>query len=162
MDLSFMDDVVLKKAELDAAIKTIGVDNFAPIFKEFFKNNPTVDAIQWQQYAPYFNDGDPCVFGIHGFFYRPTGQTEGGEDDEGFEYYTDYGWKYADEPFEGDGHDYHAGQRKVAVETRAELKILNDLIESPAMTDVLEAVFGDGVQITATAEALTVDEYDHD
>lgn len=30
-----------------------------------FAADPRVSAIQWRQYTPYFNDGDPCEFGAH-------------------------------------------------------------------------------------------------
>lgn len=36
-------------------------------FKDFFATNPEVSAIYWQQYTPYFNDGDICEFGVYEF-----------------------------------------------------------------------------------------------
>ena len=34
---------------------------------KFMNENPTIQAISWCQYAPYFNDGDPCIFRIRSF-----------------------------------------------------------------------------------------------
>lgn len=34
-------------------------------FKEVFTENPNLYMITWTQYAPYFNDGDPCEFSVH-------------------------------------------------------------------------------------------------
>jgi len=31
-------------------------------FKEVFDKHPSIDSIEWRQYTPYFNDGDPCYF----------------------------------------------------------------------------------------------------
>ncbi len=28
---------------------------------------PGVTEVSWRQYTPYFNDGEPCEFGVHGF-----------------------------------------------------------------------------------------------
>src|SRR6267154_5517989 len=38
-------------------------------FKEFFDSNPDIDKITWTQYTPYFNDGDPCVFGVQEMYF---------------------------------------------------------------------------------------------
>jgi hypothetical protein len=38
------------------------------VFKEeakgLFETVPTLGTVVWEQYAPYFNDGDPCVFSV--------------------------------------------------------------------------------------------------
>jgi len=36
-----------------------------PVFSKFFEKYPEVHKITWVQYTPYFNDGDPCVFGVY-------------------------------------------------------------------------------------------------
>lgn len=37
---------------------------FKEIFKTFFELYPEVQAVGWNQYTPYFNDGEPCEFGV--------------------------------------------------------------------------------------------------
>lgn len=37
---------------------------FAPVFIDFLKENPAVRSIYWDQYTPYFNDGDQCIFSV--------------------------------------------------------------------------------------------------
>mgnify|MGYP000573623665 CR=1 FL=1 len=32
--------------------------------QEIFEADPGVKGISWVQYTPYFNDGDPCTFGV--------------------------------------------------------------------------------------------------
>lgn len=39
-------------------------------------NDPAVAEIAWTQYTPYFNDGDPCVFGARCYSYDPETQKE--------------------------------------------------------------------------------------
>lgn len=31
----------------------------------FFVENPEIEYLRWTQYAPYFNDGEPCIFHVH-------------------------------------------------------------------------------------------------
>lgn len=33
--------------------------------KEFFKKFPEARTVSWNQYTPYFNDGDECVFSVN-------------------------------------------------------------------------------------------------
>ena len=33
---------------------------FKDVFKNFFDKNPAITAVIWNQYTPYFNDGDTC------------------------------------------------------------------------------------------------------
>ena len=47
-------------------------------------------------------------------------------------------------------------------EAYATLKELEKHLQSNSMEDVLAGTFGDGVQVTVTAEGVTVDEFDHD
>ena len=34
-------------------------------FKSFFEKFPEVESVRWSQYTPYFNDGEPCEFGVN-------------------------------------------------------------------------------------------------
>lgn len=37
---------------------------FEDEIEKFFTENPAVESFSWRQYTPYFNDGDPCEFGV--------------------------------------------------------------------------------------------------
>lgn len=52
-----------KRKEMMDALKP----QFHDLFIEFFEKNPTVGAISWTQYTPYFNDGESCEFSRHEF-----------------------------------------------------------------------------------------------
>lgn len=54
----------VKVNEFKEKAKTFIENSFSEITKEFFKENPEVQCIFWRQYTPYFNDGEPCEFGI--------------------------------------------------------------------------------------------------
>jgi hypothetical protein len=52
-----------KKAELEEQIKSEAKEVFAASAKEIFEEyGDRVGVFGWQQYTPYFNDGDPCEF----------------------------------------------------------------------------------------------------
>lgn len=40
-------------------------DAFANEAKDLFAEHPGLKSFSWTQYAPYFNDGDPCTFSAH-------------------------------------------------------------------------------------------------
>ncbi len=50
------------QAQIDAVAAETLVDYFAPIFEA----DARIEAIVWGQWAPYFNDGNPCEFGVYG------------------------------------------------------------------------------------------------
>lgn len=51
--------------ELEEKIKKQGQIMFFEVAKEIFDKYPTVRAFSWNQYTPYFNDGDECVFSVN-------------------------------------------------------------------------------------------------
>lgn len=38
--------------------------------KELFDQHPVLQALRWHQYAPSFNDGDPCVFHVNDVYVK--------------------------------------------------------------------------------------------
>src|SRR6476661_3962783 len=53
------------------------------LFKEFFANTPEIIYITWDQYTPYFNDGDTCEFSVHDkWFVSEASLREYNEDQE--------------------------------------------------------------------------------
>lgn len=52
-----------KVKELTASLKE---SFFETLFKDIFEKHPTLDSFAWTQYSPYFNDGEPCIFRVHG------------------------------------------------------------------------------------------------
>lgn len=112
-----------------------------------------VEAVKWQQYTPYFNDGEPCEFGIHQVFVKLTGVSE----EEG-EY--ENGWFY-----EGDLRPYNSDTRKYEVkpEYAGALAAIKDLEQNMGHFEhFLSDTFGDHAEVTATHEGFDVEHYDHE
>lgn len=114
----------------------------------------------WQQYTPYFNDGDACVFGISEPWFRTV------DDDEDVDRYA----------LEIDGHASLGARfwdgkasRYVNVDRDAETVACRErcldlahAIGSSAFNDVLLAAFGDHAEVELTRDGITVDTYSHE
>lgn len=59
-----LNDIAKAKADLQKVISQQGKLLIDQAIKPVFDNNPSVKKIIWNQYTPYFMDGDPCVFGL--------------------------------------------------------------------------------------------------
>lgn len=134
-----------------------------------FDADPTVAAINWTQYTPYFNDGDPCEFGAHlndeGFIAFEKVPTE---------------WRY-DEAFdeEGDPVRTSGGYGPNSVGLRAWSSEARNYVDKENPTpldhaadnlssnwahyeDVLREHFGEHSRVIATREGFNVEFYEHD
>ena len=150
-------------------------------------NYPEVRAIGWNQYTPYFNDGEPCVFRTG----EPIISLHGITADEATEDYTDltepdeeendrYWVTTWDEGFkrligndrkkwEGDWPD-RTWSYEVAIEDQPNpdlfkaFKALEEAMESGACDDAFLALFGDHANVVVDKEnsKVVVEYYEHD
>lgn len=127
------------------------------LFKATLEAHPEIHFIAWTQYAPYFNDGEECLFSVHPMFASnctdPSdvryGEYEGEDIEEGeapiWVYDGDYG-NYGDVP----------------ANVEASLDELSEVIQSSEIEDVLHTAFGNHVRVVVTREGISTEEYDHD
>lgn len=171
-------EIKATQAQLREKLRTEGKDLLKPEFAAFFEANPRVEAVRWTQYTPYFNDGEACVFSVNDFEVRlgePAGSVsdDAEEDDEDGEWLDHWaltresvcvqrgtkeqpGWNgkmqtvpnYVDVPKKPIGRDIAEALGK-----------LEDAVNDE---DVMQAVFGDHVQVTATRDGFTTEEYSHE
>lgn len=128
---------------------------------------PGVRGLVWEQYTPYFNDGDPCEFSLGEV--RVILEGDGDEDgcDENREYST--GWSTWD-LHSGGAYPASNGSNwdEVVWETLhndVSGRTVYELIQSlkpNAWESVARTNFGDHAQVTATAEGFNVEYYEHD
>lgn len=52
-----------------------GQDLLRTVYRVIFDQHPDIIAIRWNQYTPYFNDGDDCVFGVNEVTFATTNNT---------------------------------------------------------------------------------------
>lgn len=62
--------------EVDSQIRKEGLVAIKTALKELFDAYPTLEGVKWEQWTPYFNDGDSCVFSIHDRYIKDS--TVGG------------------------------------------------------------------------------------
>lgn len=101
-----------------------------------------VASVRWEQYTPYFNDGDPCYFRL-------------GEARVKFAEYNE------DEGDWGDGYlgDYELDEVGFP-EVYSRLIEINKEIDHHEV--LLQEKFGDPAMVTYDGENFTVEHYDHD
>jgi hypothetical protein len=148
-------------------------------FKDFFEKHPEATSIVWVQYTPYFNDGDACTFGVRDMELR-VDSSKMEEDvrvkleNDGHDF--DGGYGYGDacaskiiSAFEDNESNQRYKRRGVTTLrdlTANEQLLLTDFDELISachqIPDVLEMVFGDHMEITATADGFQVEEWSHD
>lgn len=144
-----------------------------------------IEAVRWQQYTPYFNDGDTCEFSI----YEPRvklseefGPIDEDSSDYGDDYLTTYNlYSYGDvgpkppysrwndsagrqlseewsNKFYADSNRVQALNGKDTTEVSAAL----DAINLDQFENVLKANFGDHAEVTFTKDGFDVESYEHD
>lgn len=148
-------------------------------FKEIFKKYPNLKSFSWNQYTPYFNDGDECVFGAY-TDYLTINDSEQEESVYGVKQFLDvlhnpkkeinrlkkkieeckkdkYGCDYLQEQIK----NIEAGSIE---ETKNKLAILEDIsqILSTIDNDCYKSIFGDHVRVTVTKDGWSTESYEHE
>lgn len=138
------DDIEAAQEKAAKLVKDVAIPAFKEAFSELFAAHPDLVAVRWEQYTPYFNDGEPCHFGVNSPYVKMKDTEEdAGDYEDGFEYVST--WSLEDKP-ESLRNAYKAVDEL--------FKLLDN--------DTAEAAFGDHSQITATRDGFTVDECNHD
>lgn len=125
-----------QKSEMEEKIRSQGEKALAEYFRDRFGEAPGLHGVQWEQYTPYFNDGDECVFHIREPEFDVTGDGE---------YLDEWSLKRKDlngsvlEAMDQISHDLYANE------------------------DLLKFALGDHTSVTATRDGIAVTTYeDHD
>lgn len=119
-----------------------------------------VTAFGWLQYTPYFNDGDPCVFTVHGTWFRTTADSD---DLSLHDLALDCHPVLADRRW--NSQEQRADDIELAPDTaalRAKCKALEAAVEGGAFHQVLLEAFGDHAEITVRRDGITVGLHKHD
>ena len=134
-------ELKVKLDELKEKITKEYQSAFCEICKELFDNNPTIEAFRWNQYTPYFNDGESCEFGVNSPFIKIVGLELSEDDDEyGDSFFCEY---FFDKKY------------------RKEYKAVEELTKT--FEGSFRDMFGDGVTVTVNREGVETEEYtDHE
>jgi hypothetical protein len=115
---------------------------FKEAAQELFDTYPNLESFSWEQYTPYFNDGDECVFGVNGDYPGINGLASE-EIKEGWEW---HGTKYPEKNIE------------LLPAKKAVSELLNGM-----PTELMKDIFGNHKQITYGRNGvLEIEDYSHD
>lgn len=154
IDYTTLNDLVEKHKKYQEEAKALLITEVKRIFKDLLEEYKEIESLQWKQYAPVFNDGDPCIFSIHDigvrFFYDDDGNIggenineEAGDYEDGYE----FGWNVPEK------------------ETNERIKAIfecTNLINEAfyQFSDLIEKEFGSCNCITVNREGLRSDDFE--
>lgn len=116
---------------------------------------PHVEAVRWEQYTPYFNDGEACVFNV--YYVAVRLDVSDGEFLHDMDLRTlgeGASWK---ERFDNAVYEYEGVD---TTDIYSMLVALNDEVDHH--DQILLEKFGDPAQVTYDGEAFNVEFYEHD
>lgn len=156
-----------KRAELEVLFYNKKDSALQEVYQEFFEQCPEVDKIQWCQYTPYFNDGDPCTFNVGDLYATLKGDEFAAEEGSTFSIgewvtrYADEGHEWAKQVIKEYANNVSLVKSKERLqEIDAEVSKLNSFIIS--IEDFLPIVYGDGVEIIVRRDSVEINHYDHE
>jgi hypothetical protein len=135
-------------------------------------------SIRWDQYTPYFNDGDVCEFSVGEARFRIDPESEDG-------YYEDGFHSVYEVQLEGGEEQVYAGQRYTGEVDRygyrrsesvyektgrvfphhpayEQMQELRTAMNNGHFEELLYDLFGDHAQVTVTPEKIIKEYYSHD
>ena len=169
-----LNQIIVLTEESESLLGEGGPSLIKFVLKPIFDFDPSIIAVKWNQFTPYFNDGDPCVFSVN---WEGSLKIEGVDEDAGdyedgfispwfFSYYLK---KDETVPELGLDTEYWT-QEKVDELLEITKEIGFDLCKSPYNPKfngkyqiVLERIYGDGVEVVHYRDGtVEVNEYEHD
>jgi len=134
------------KADMQAQMKVAFVKESMDLFNRY----PDMRNFSWEQYTPYFNDGEPCEFGVYEYSVRVNG-----EDEYGYESHRTVTVLH-------EGEEPRLETIKAPKEFKDACKDVKDLITS-VDRELMQMTYGDGYEITVHRNGkITTSECDHD
>lgn len=131
------------------------LEEFTPLIQAVL-DDENIAAFGWRQYTPYFNDGEPCVFGASSLWAAPKGRDRSEDEDE-YESKFHLEW--------GEIWGGYRSEEPISAELQASRELLIPLstaIERGEFDNVLLEAFGDHAEITVRRDGITVETYSHD
>lgn len=156
------------------------LSDLRPVFEALLADERVIE-FGWEQYTPYFNDGDVCEFSVGDTWIR-TVDDEDVEDlydlrvDNSHPTLGDMEWrKMTDEEYAlkviehknrgwwGTPHNYAHFPKPGGAKYPDLLELVKKLdVQAAKYEDAMYDAFGDHAQVTVTKTGIQIDEYDHD
>lgn len=149
-----------KVAELNKQVREESQRLLNEGFAEVFAKYPKLISFSWNQYTPYFNDGDECTFRVNTDSLIPDFTDESAED-------HDYEYSTGDSLWNSKTHEYEdvpiSNEKKLNNETFEEIYAIVNTIDD----DTMKATYGNHITVTVSKNEdgslkTSTDDYDHD
>lgn len=137
---------------------------FRRMFDQYFEAHPTVTAVRFTAYTPYFNDGETCEFGVNSVTlqtnevvmkpkYVKKPRPKKGNWDSGYDWVEE-----GEEPVPQD--EWLDEYTSKPASAKFQMPQLQRALEQ--LQDMIEEVYGDHNQFTITREGIEVEDYQHE
>jgi hypothetical protein len=132
---------------------------FTELTKTIFEEHPKVKSFGWNQYTPYFNDGETCTFSANVDYIYINGTCVDDSDWVSEKTITNHGtWNREMKKYEGRTEVPNLNYDSELVKSTDNIiEFLRNFDE-----DFFVTQFGDHAEVTVTLEGVSVDEYEHD
>lgn len=165
MSKTKLQELKTKVEELNKQLKETYADGLREYAQEIFDKYPKLHSFAWTQYTPYFNDGEPCEFGIHADYPKVSFKGENGVTSlEELEYGVvrrDWNNELRRSENERIDDEFKEFITLEEVEPLAnDLKNFTDSALYPFEAQV-QALLGEG-EVVITRDGIEVEDYDHD
>lgn len=166
-----LDTLVELKAQFERRCREAGASAVKSAAKVLFDTYPQIVGIKWAQYTPYFNDGDECIFGVHGVEYAVVNpnidqekrdlearilEASSKKDFRQAERLQDQ-LESMDEP---DWHSPRSTWHEEYAQIDADLDAFENRIQS--LGSVMKTMFDDHSEVTVTRTEVKVESYEHE
>ena len=153
-----------EKEAISKKLSEVSKDVLKKAAEKLFKEVPVLAEVCWEQYTPYYSDGDSCIFSVRdiGFISQADVNEAGGDsedvDDKFYGYNSFYESKYNQEIYDRNVEAY--GKEEV-LNYYIVLCEFDNFINNLG-DDELRHLYGDHVRVRMTASEIIIDECDHD
>lgn len=151
-----------KQLEIDKLKKELNekqAETFSHGVKKLFEKSEKLTSFSWNQYTPYFNDGDTCYFSVNTDYLVINGEHE--DDANWINEKKVISWgtynrekKAYEGRIEQDNPDYDKELAEAVDAVKRFLSIFDN--------DFYQSQFGDHVEVTVTKNGIQTDDYEHD
>ena len=155
-------EVKEKQSEIAILKKELHKKSEAAFFegaKQVIDSCPDLESVSWNQYTPYFNDGDTCVFSANTDYLRVNGEYAEDDDSLNPTIVEVYGtWNRTKQIYEGRVEKPNPNYNKSLSEAVDKMTEFLGVFDD----DFYKSQFGDHVTVTITANGVDTEDYDHD
>jgi hypothetical protein len=152
------DNVRKIRQNYEQNVKEQGKEVFLEAAKQIFQTNPNLEYFSWNQYTPYFNDGDECRFSVNYDWVsiKTTNMEDGARDLRICDQYAWLNPGYKMKPrLESYGVSSYEELQQIAKSIQEVMKIFD--------YDDYEMMFDDHKTVTVYSDGtVEVEEYEHE